>query len=258
LDDEDRRAFLDILAEVVERYRFLCYAYCLMGNHYHLLIETLEANLSRGMRQLNGVYTQRFNRRHKRSGHLFQGRYKAILVEKDTYLLEVARYIVLNPVRAGLVNRPGRWKWSSYRATAGLEEPPPFLEVGWLLAQFDPRPERARRAYRRFVAQGKGVEIWGELKGGVILGRESFVKELEPLLGGKRPLEEIPRREKLVYRPSLVELFRDVKDKRERDKRIYQAVVEFGYKLREVGDHLGLHYSTVSRIVSQWKSKVKI
>lgn len=182
LDDEDRLTFLDILAEVVERYRFRCYGYCLMDNHYHLLVETPEANLSRGMRQLNGVYTQAFNRRHKRSGHLFQGRYKAILVEKGAYLLELARYIVLNPVRVGLVRQPGRWRWSSYRATAGLEEVPPFLEVGWLLSQFDRDPERARRAYRRFVAQGKGVEIWGELKGGVILGGDAFVGKLKPLL----------------------------------------------------------------------------
>ncbi len=257
LDDEDRRAFLEILAEVVERYRFRCYAYCLMGNHYHLLVETREANLSRGMRQLNGVYTQRFNRRHKRTGHLFQGRYKAILVEKDPYLLELARYIVLNPVRAGLVRYPGRWRWSSYRATAGYGEPPPFLEVEWLLSQFDPDPERARRKYRRFVFQGKGVEIWGELKGGVILGREEFVEKLKPVLQGKQATGEIPRKERLVHRPELGELFAGVKDKGDRDERIYRAVVEYGYRLREVGEYLGLHYSTVSRIVGKWRSKVK-
>ncbi|MGY4707037.1 REP-associated tyrosine transposase [Candidatus Bipolaricaulota sp. J31] len=256
-DDEDRLAFLEIIAEVVERYRFRCYAYCLMGNHYHLLIETPEANLSRGMRQLNGVYTQRFNRRHKRSGHLFQGRYKAILVEKDPYLLVLARYIVLNPVRAGLVRYPGRWRWSSYRATAGLEEPPTFLEVERLLSQFDPDPERARRKYRRFVAQGKGVEIWDELKGGVILGREEFVEKLKPVLQGKQATVEIPRKERLVHRPELEELFEGVEDREDRDERIYRAVVEYGYRLREVGEYLGLHYSTVSRIVGRWKSKVK-
>jgi len=156
-----------------------------------------------------------------------------------------------------LVRSPGRWRWSSYRATAGLEEPPPFLEVGWLLSQFDPRPERARRAYRRFVAQGKGITVWDELKGGVILGREKFVEELKPVLEGKRSLAEIPRKERLVHRPKLEELFAGVKKKEERDERICRAVVEYGYKLREVGDHLGLHYSTVSRIVSRQKSKVK-
>src|SRR3972149_1913919 len=93
-DDQDRRAFLDILGDVVARFRWQCHAYCLMGNHYHLMIETPEGNLTKGMRQLNGVFTQWSNRRHQRSGHLFQGRYKAILVDRDSYFLELARYIV--------------------------------------------------------------------------------------------------------------------------------------------------------------------
>jgi len=134
VDDADREAFLDVLTRVVERFHWLCHAYCLMGNHYHLLVETLEPTLSRGMRQLNGVYTQRFNRRHGRAGHLFGGRFKAILVEREAYLLELCRYVVLNPVRAGLVRAAKDWPWSSYRATAGLAEAPPFLTVDWILA----------------------------------------------------------------------------------------------------------------------------
>gem|GEM_PF-4016904 len=106
-------------------------------------------------------------------------------MEKESYLLALAPYIVLNPVRAGLVRQPGRWKWCSYRATAGDEEPPPFLEVRWILTQFDARPERARWKYRRFVSAGKGVRIWDELKGGIVLGREDFVEGLKPLLQGK-------------------------------------------------------------------------
>jgi len=136
LDDEDRLGFLKILQDVVARYNWVCHAYCLMSNHYHLLVETPDANLSRGMRQLNGVYTQAFNRRHDRVGHLFQGRYKAILVEKEGHLLELARYIVLNPVRAKLIRHPRDWRWSSYRATAGEEEGPKFLTVDWILSQF--------------------------------------------------------------------------------------------------------------------------
>ena len=114
-DDEDRETFLATLAWVVARFRWRCHAYCLMDNHIHLLIDTPQPNLSRGMRQLNGVYTQRFNRRHRRVGHLFQGRFQAILVEKEGYLLELARYIVLNPVRAKMVKTPERYPWSSYR-----------------------------------------------------------------------------------------------------------------------------------------------
>ncbi|MEJ2696952.1 MAG: transposase [Candidatus Sulfobium sp.] len=116
-DDEDRAAFLDTLLKVNERYNWMCHAYCLMNNHYHLIIETPDGNLSQGMRQLNGVYTQLFNRRHHRVGHLFQGRFKTILIEKEGYLLEVSRYVVLNPVRAKAVERPEHWKWSSYRGT---------------------------------------------------------------------------------------------------------------------------------------------
>ena len=105
-----------------------------MGNHYHLLIETLNGNLSKGMRELNGVCTQGFNQRYKRVGHLFQGRYKAILVEKDNHLLSLCRYVVLNPVRVGLIERPEGWRWSSYRATIGLIKRPSFLTVDWILS----------------------------------------------------------------------------------------------------------------------------
>lgn len=132
LEEKDRKLFLEVLSSGVSRFNWLCHAYCLMENHYHLTIETLEGNLSRGMRQLNGVYTQIFNRRCKKVGHLFQGRYKAILVEKETYLLALCRYVVLNPVRAGWVSRPAEWKWSSYRATAGEVKRPHFLLESYL------------------------------------------------------------------------------------------------------------------------------
>ncbi len=126
-DDQDRENFLSPLDRVNKRYNWLCHAYCLMDNHFHLLIETPEGNLSIGMRQLNGVYTQTFNKRHRRTGHLFQGRYKAILIQKDSHLLEACRYVVLNPVRARLVEEPGQWRWSSYGATAGREKLPACL-----------------------------------------------------------------------------------------------------------------------------------
>ena len=127
----DRQAFLDGLAQVVDRFGWRCHAYCLMNNHYHLLVETPFPNLSQGMRQLNGPYTQGYNRRHRRVGHVFQGRFKAILVEREVHLLELCRYVVLNPVRAHLVDHPEDWAWSNYRATAGLESGPPFLHIAW-------------------------------------------------------------------------------------------------------------------------------
>lgn len=127
LDDADREGFLEVMAEVCEQHRWSCHAYCLMSNHYHLLVETHEGTLGQGTRQLNGVYTQRFNRRHRRVGHVFQGRYKAILVNKESHLLELARYIVLNPVRAAMVRSARDWPWSSYRATAGFAQGPAWL-----------------------------------------------------------------------------------------------------------------------------------
>jgi REP element-mobilizing transposase RayT len=121
LDKEDFTDFLRVLCSVVKRYHFILHTYCLMNNHHHLLIETPDVNLSRGMRQLNGLYTQRFNQRHKRVDQLFQGRYKAILVDKDNYLLELCRYVVLNPVRTKMVKNPKDWRWSSYQATTGYK-----------------------------------------------------------------------------------------------------------------------------------------
>jgi len=155
-DDQDNTNFLNVLQHVNKGCHWICHAYCLMDNHYHLLIETPDGNLSLGMRQLNGVYTQLFNKRHQRTGHLFQGRYKSILIEKDSYLLEVCRYVVLNPVRAGMVERPEEWKWSSYRATAGRETPARCLRVDWVLGQFSHKRAKAERAYRQFVTWGDG------------------------------------------------------------------------------------------------------
>ena len=123
-DDDDRKVFLDLLGKVIVEWNWVCQAYCMMGNHYHLLVETPDGNLAKGMRQLNGVYTQLSNRRHQRVGHLFQGRYKAILVDRDEYLLELGRYVVLNPVRARLVKRVEDWPWSSYRSMVGQARNP--------------------------------------------------------------------------------------------------------------------------------------
>ncbi|MGD2083746.1 MAG: transposase, partial [Chromatiales bacterium] len=156
IDDTDRAHWLVVLGQVCERFNWLVHAYCLMSNHYHVLLETPDGNLSRGMRQLNGVYTQRFNRAHERVGHVFQGRYKAVIVQKETYLLELARYVVLNPVRARMVRSAREWPWSSYRATAGQAARPPWLATDWLLAGFGRTRSLAQTAYRDFVSQGKG------------------------------------------------------------------------------------------------------
>ena len=207
-DDQDREGFLDLLHQVNRRYHWLCHAYCLMENHYHLLIETPEGNLSLGMRQLNGVYTQTFNRRHDRVGHLFQGRFKAVLIQKDSHLLEACRYIVLNPVRAKIVKRAEEWKWSSYRATAGRSKPHPCLNTNWILGQLGDTKEGEEREYRRFVQEGIHQEsIWREVKGQSILGEEGFVESLSPYLQGYSEIPEISKEQRFLNRPSLEDLF---------------------------------------------------
>ncbi len=240
-DDADRQAWLTVLAQTVRRFGWLCHAYCLMNNHYHLLLETPQPNLSRGMRQLNGVYTQAFNRRHRRVGHLFQGRFKAILVEKDAHLLELCRYVVLNPVRAKSVRHPKDWAWSSYQATVGAEAAPPFLSVRWVLAQFGQRERAAQARYRTFVQEGiEGPRPWAQLRGQIYLGSEDFVAAHQP----DRVLPEIPRAQTQGRRPPLSEL---LSRRGSLDRQIATAYRRYGYRLRDLAEHLGVHYATVSR-----------
>jgi len=251
-DDQDNINFLNALQHVNKRYHWICHAYCLMDNHYHLLIETPDGNLSLGMRQLNGVYTQLFNKRHQRAGHLFQGRYKSILIQKDSYLLEVCRYVVLNPLRAGMVERPGAWKWSSYRATAGRETPAHCLSVEWVLSQFSRKRAKAEQEYRQFVTWGIGREtIWKEVKGQSILGEDDFVEGLVPQIKRHQNVPEIPKSHRYVNRPGLERIFTEnvILDKRKRDTKIIDAIQEYGYTQQQIAAHLSLHYSTISNLV---------
>ncbi len=254
IDDEDQDGFLEVLSTVVERFNWHCHAYCLMENHYHLLIETPNGNLSKGMRELNGVYTQRFNQRYRRVGHLFQGRYKAILVEKDHHLLSLCRYVVLNPVRVGLIKRPEQWRWSSYGATMGLKRKPSFLTIDWVLSQFGGRRGTARQAYKRFVVGGIGRESpWETLKGQIFLGTEEFIQNLRGLLEKKVKIKEVPRAQRYVARPSLRGLLRGKRErgKAAEDKAIYDAYVRYGYPMKEIADHLGVHYATIGRALKR-------
>ena len=250
--DTDRTLFLKVLEDAIDRYGWLCHAYCLMPNHYHLLIETPTPNLSRGMRHLNGVYTQSFNRAHHRMGHIFQGRFKAILIEKESHLLEAARYIVLNPVRAELTMHPRDWKWSSYSPTAGESQPPPFLTVDWLLGQFGSERGRASLAYRKFASEGRGISLWDDLHGGALLGSDAFLAKLRPMLRNAAKSQEVARAARLLGHPSLSELFEATSGNREfRDQRIYEAFRLHGYTLFQIQEYLGLHYSTISRIAKR-------
>jgi putative transposase len=248
-DDQDRTAFLNVLGEVISRFRWRCHAYCLMGNHYHLMIETPEGNLTKGMRQLNGVFTQWSNRRHKRTGHVFQGRYKAILVDRDSYFLELARYIVLNPVRAAMVKHPKQWKWSSYGATSGMATAPAWLTTEDLLAEFGNRRAVTRRKYREFVAEGRGEEsIWKDLQGQIYLGDDKFVEQMRSKLDEREEDVNIPRIQQRGPAPKLSALRRQYKN---RDDGIRAAYQTGAYSYQQIGKEFGVHFTTVGRIVRQ-------
>jgi REP element-mobilizing transposase RayT len=252
LDDIDRSTFLAVLGLTMRRFNVICHAYCLMTNHFHLLLETPDANLSKAMRQLNSVYTQAFNRRHGRVGHVLQGRFKSIVVDRDAYLLELCRYIVLNPVRAGMVKEPGKYPWSSYRATAGLGKKPDFLAVDWILEQFGADRVQARKQYRIFVKSGIDAESpWNDLKGQCLLGDDPFLEKLFPLLKDKSALQEIPRVQRFADRPALEDILHDTEDRTQRDAAILKACNEHGYTQAQISAATGLHYSTVSKIIKK-------
>ena len=246
LDDHDRAAFLTTYAEVGSRMQWHCYAYCLMDSHYHLVIETPKPNLSKGMRQLNGVYTQRFNQRHNRSGHLFQGRYKAIVVERNRYLLDVCRHVVLNPVRMGITRKAGSWKWSSYRATAGLEEPPPWLETDWILMQLSHQRSRAQRAYELFVQQGRNLSPWDAVRHQIYLGGDGFIRRIQ----AKPKLTIRKQRPAKSELQKLTHLKRRAHDPK---RAMATAYLTGRFTLNEIAQKFGVHYSTVSRAVKDYE-----
>lgn len=194
LSDEDKTLFLNIFSDVCRRCNWVCYSYCLMSNHYHLLIETHQGNLSKGMQLLNGIYTQKFNRLHHRVGHVFQGRFKGILVQKDNYLLELSRYIVLNPVRAKMVASVADWIWSSYLATIHLQLNPSWLSTDYVLSLFSGNVSIAIKKYQEFVNEGiLNNAPWSHLKNQIYLGTDDFVQEMLNKVQPEKNLLGIPK-----------------------------------------------------------------
>ncbi len=250
-DGEDREFFLDTLARVAVRFNWLVHAYCLMDNHYHLVIETLEGKLSIGMRQLNGIYTQHFNLRHALDGPVMHGRFKAVLLERDSFLLEMCRYVVLNPLRTRTVKTPEKYVWSSYRATAGLIDAPGFLDTDWVLRQFARQKKTAERHYQEFVKDGVGgASPWEHLRKQILLGGDEFVAAMAPLLGDAGRIREHQLRERRSKRPTLTQLFAKTKDKAQRNDAIRLAHLKYLYSLNEIGQFVGLHFATVSKIAN--------
>ncbi|AWN73094.1 transposase [Legionella anisa] len=251
LSDEDRENFLSVLGDACLKYHWLCHSYCLMTNHYHLLIETPLGNLSKGMRYLNGVYTQKFNKLHKRIGHVLQGRYKSILVEKDSYLLELSRYIVLNPVRAGIVEKADEWYWSSYLATSGRVPVPSWLTVDWLLSSFGTIKSAALMKYEQFVYAGLSKKSpWIDLKHQIYLGSDDFISRVVSYVDPKVDYTDISRAHVSDLVKGLpIEEYERMSGNR--DEAIYSSYKSGLYSMKEIGKYFGLHYSRISRIIKQ-------
>lgn len=207
-DDADRRLLLDLLGEAVERFQWIVFQYVLMTNHFHLVLQLTEETLSSGMRWLNSRYAQAFNRRHDRTGHLFQGRFHGRLVEKERYLLEVLRYVVLNPVRAKMVSHPEAYVWSGHCALAGLCRAPSWLAVAQTLRCFAPEPEDARSLYVRFVDEGIGLERcpWDDVVGQIYLGSEEWVKEIRERIESKPRSDVYPSVQKDPVPPRMMDV----------------------------------------------------
>jgi putative transposase len=211
--DADREAFLTFVGRAVKRFGWSLTAWVLMTNHFHLVIQTPEPNLSRGMHWLNGSYAGWFNHEHERSGHLFGGRFKAFIIEKDAYFAEVLRYVVLNPVRAnGMVDRPEEYRWSSYRATAGLDTPPEWLDTAAALGAFGGVCEDGSRNYRAFVAESTGCnqKLWDRLINGIYLGSEKWARSMRRVLQSKPRSPEHPQKQRAIGRPKLRNIVRTV------------------------------------------------
>ncbi|MYM67386.1 addiction module toxin RelE [Pseudoduganella sp. FT55W] len=236
-DDTDRLAWLSMLASTCARFNFSVHSFCQMTNHYHLLLETGEANLSRGMRQLNGLYSQYFNRRHQVVGHLFQGRYKAILVQKDLYLRELARYVVLNPVRAGMVSDIADWNWSSYHFMTQQPCPPVWLQTDWILALFGTSRQEAMEAYRHFVLAGIGeASPIKRTRHQLILGDDAFVSRHRSCQAGVS-LSEVTKEHRRAMALSLAEYEAKFTD---RDMAIFEAYHSTAYTMTQIAFHFGI------------------
>ena len=210
-DDADRLKFIQLLAITVKRNRWLLHTYTLMTNHFHLVIETPHCTLSKGMHWLNSCYAGYFNRRHKRVGHLYQGRPTMIRIDEQTYLNEVRRYTVLNPVAAHMVDHPAAYMWSSYRAHAGLGPIPDWLYSDWLF-ELDSDPAKCHEIYRRHVAERSGSpeSIWDHLVGQVYLGSEEWIEKMRRLVESKLRSDEHSMSQRLIPRLKMAKVVKAV------------------------------------------------
>ncbi|WP_198266577.1 transposase [sulfur-oxidizing endosymbiont of Gigantopelta aegis] len=246
-DAQDRQEFLQILQEVIGRMQWEVFAYNLMPDAFQLFIKTPKPNLSKGMRQLNGIYTQRFNVKYATQGNIFHGRFKAVLVE-DEYFSDVVKHVVHVPILLRKARKLDKWKWSSYQATAGLIEAPEWLNTSAVLEKFSKQKKRAQAAFVKSIASlDKDFDIIGNVKGQILLGSDGFVTKWKKQLASGKVMDKARQRKAKKVKP--------LSDFGKRFKNIKTAMVKAyetgNYTLDQIGSHFGVHYSTVSRTVKK-------
>jgi len=265
----DKEKFLGYLERTHDRYQSICHTYSLMDNHYHLIVETPKANISKIMHYLNTSYAVYYNTKHRRVGPLYQGRYKAILVEEDEYLHHLSRYIHLNPVRAKMVEDPVEYKWSSYKHYIGQAKNPKWLKLGFILSNFDNDKAKAQREYKKFVIEGigrEGKKIEAELYKGIILGGTEFIKEIkERFVDGKEDnaipvLREMQREGELQKREIEKIVRQKVKGEKEVRKITIYLLRKYTQKrLKEIARYYeNMSYSGVSALYKRVEERRKI
>ena len=253
----DREKFLEYLESSTQRYDALIHAYCLMDNHYHLILETPSGNLSQIMQHINGAYTTYFNVKWRRSGHLFQGRYKAILIDADGYAKELSRYIHLNPVRAKIIKLPEEYKWSSYNFYIGSKKTPGWLTRGFILGYFSKKAYAAQKKYRKYVEAFVNEEYkspFEDVFASSMLGGRDFIDNIkEAFLKNKKEDRELPALNKISDKPSIDEVIKKTNGVLAPDKALSRKVAIYlchnytGKKLKEIGSYFGMSESGVTQ-----------
>jgi putative transposase len=253
-DDLDRMCFCMLLAEAVARYNVVFYSVCQMGNHYHFVLETPRGNLSEALQFINGEYSRLANQRHGRRGHSFEERFGSQVVEREHYLRRVNRYVVLNPVKARLVTRAEDWKWSTYRATAGLEPAPAWLQTDWITWAFKAATiEEAQERYRTYVNEPRALKARWSARD-IALGPASFRKTMAAALEELKEDRRIPTVAQLPERVELATLFDPVTGI-PRESTVLDAHAKHGYCVTEIASFLGVHRMTVTRIIRRMMLK---
>lgn len=258
-DDDDRWRFFNTIDRAATRYDVLILAICLMSNHYHMVLEAPAGNLSEAMQFINGVFATQSNRRHRQTGHVFEGRFRSLIIQRESYLVRAARYVVRNPVRASLVPEARAWQWSSYRATAGLAPVPRWLDVDWIRWAFDTDSlADARRRYTEYVDAATQRNFRIDVNSDVFGSKQFKMRLVEAWRAhsADRPVPPVVRA--ALSRPSLAELFDGAHDSQaSRDQRIYCARMEYRYRFSEIAQALGVDRSTASKAATRYQRNVK-